>query len=171
MLRIVLLIAASMALAFPATAQTSDHFAALSALDAAVFARTSESKPGPADALVFPRYGRPIVMFTPYTLSYSSRSFMQNLRDVRRYGGRISVPFSFYDQKLLLEGEGARDYGLATKRLDIGRLRLMKDFGTGLRAGFEYGLFKGNPSDLRGAPHIDREQVFGLDVIKTFNTH
>jgi hypothetical protein len=166
--------ASCLALAYPAAAQTSDHFADFSALDAAVFARSLQAPsadPQFGGSSPFVPNGHVIATFTPFTQSYASKTFMQNLRDIRRYGGRLSVPFSAFGKTFLLEGEGARDYGPTSKKLDIARLRLTKDLGHGYGAGFELGLFRGNPSDLRGAPHIDQEWVYGLNLTKRFGIH
>ncbi|MGE5540994.1 MAG: hypothetical protein ACM3TU_01775 [Bacillota bacterium] len=149
----------------PALAQTSD-FARLSPLDAAVFA-----KPLAARLSVNPDYAplRPAghMQFIPVSESYVSPNILERFREVRRYGGRLSV--TFLDTGLLLEGEGARDYGPAAKKLDIGRLRLSKELKNGYSAGLEVGAYRGYPEDIHfHHEHVDRDYTVGFHVTRSW---
>lgn len=110
------------------------------------------------------------VVFAPYVKSYEPRGFLNDFQKVRRYGGRLTIPvstvFPFLSTDLVIEGEGARDYGPAARKSDVGRLRITKPLDRDWSIGFEAVLLKNKPRDLTGVPHIDSEIVGAIHVTK-----
>ncbi|MDB5195344.1 MAG: hypothetical protein JWO84_528 [Parcubacteria group bacterium] len=169
------LAAACVALASSAMAETTKTSDSLSVLDAAIFVHpptdTYDMHVGKATGLYLE--GAPIVIFTPFAGTYSSS--LQNIREIRRYGGRLTTSVGNIPlvnlipgmNGLDLEAHGLRDFGTGKRYRQMYGAGVMKQLSPNFSVAGEANWYKSS-LDNSHLPGFPGAWVFELNATYRF---